>query len=178
MGVFRLVPLMLAALPAWADTAPYAGQDARSIAALPPERIAGLRAGAGLGYALPAELNGLPGPLHVLELAGDLALTDQQRTAVEAIRRAMLDRAVPLGERLIAAEGALDAAFSDGALTADRVADLTAEAATVEGELRAVHLAAHLETAPLLTPHQRMLYARLRGYDDPAAPHGGGHGGH
>ncbi|WP_308916201.1 hypothetical protein [Jannaschia sp. LMIT008] len=167
----------LSGLAAGAETAaPYAGLDGRDVATLPPERVAGLRAGAGLGYALAAELNGYPGPLHVLEHGAALDLTPQQRAAVEAIRARMLARARPLGEALIAAEAALDAAFEAGGLDPARLSALTVEAGTTEAALRAVHLEAHLETAPLLNRHQRMVYARLRGYDE--GGHGGGHGGH
>ena len=173
MMLRSLAALLVLAAPLSAETAPYAGRDADAVAALPPERVEGLRAGAGLGYALPAELNGLPGPLHVLELAPELDLTADQRDAAGAIRRAMLRRAVPLGERVIAAETALDAAFADPALTAARVAELTAEAGAAEAALRAAHLAAHLEMAPLLTRHQRALYARLRGYAGADGAHGG-----
>jgi transcriptional regulator with XRE-family HTH domain len=153
--------------------APYAGQDARPIAGLTVERVAGLREGAGLGYAQSAELNGFPGPQHVLELAGELDLTPQTVAAVEAIRASMRSRAQALGEALIAGEIALDALFSGPVAPApEAIVAQTARIAAIEGQLRAVHLVAHLETAPLLSPHQRMIYARHRGY----AAQGGAHG--
>jgi hypothetical protein len=49
---------------------PYAGQQTRAIKALSPEDLAGLLNGEGMGMAKAAELNGYPGPVHVLELAG------------------------------------------------------------------------------------------------------------
>ena len=49
---------------------PYAGQQTRAIKALSPEDLAGLLNGEGRGMAKAAELNGYPGPVHVLELAG------------------------------------------------------------------------------------------------------------
>jgi hypothetical protein len=52
---------------------PYAGMQARPVKALTEQQIADLRAGRGMGLALPAELNGYPGPLHVLELADGLS---------------------------------------------------------------------------------------------------------
>jgi hypothetical protein len=63
--------------------APYAGLEQRPIKALSAQQIADLKAGRGMGLALAAELNGFPGPLHVLELAAGLELTDEQRTKVE-----------------------------------------------------------------------------------------------
>jgi hypothetical protein len=54
---------------------PYAGQQTRSIKALSPEDIDELRNGTGMGLAKAAELNGYPGPLHVLALTTELRLT-------------------------------------------------------------------------------------------------------
>ena len=51
---------------------PYAGMQARPIKALSSEQIADLKAGRGMGLALTAELNGYPGPAHLLELADKL----------------------------------------------------------------------------------------------------------
>ena len=49
--------------------APYAGMTTRQVKALSEQQVADLRAGRGMGLALAAELNGYPGPMHVLELA-------------------------------------------------------------------------------------------------------------
>ena len=80
MKRFALLALILAATPVAADTAhqhsPYAGQEARDIKALSLEEIADLAAGRGMGLALAAELNGYPGPRHVLDLAPELGLED------------------------------------------------------------------------------------------------------
>jgi len=53
----------------------YSGLQQRSIKSLSDEQMADLRAGRGMGLALAAELNGYPGPAHVLELADKLELT-------------------------------------------------------------------------------------------------------
>ena len=152
--------------------APYAGLDRRQIKALAPERIEGLRAGDGLGYALSAELNDVPGPLHALEL--DLGLTDEQRAAIEAVQADMRAEARTHGKALIEAERALDAAFAGRTATPEDVERLTAMVAAIEGRLRAAHLNAHLATDPILTDEQREAYAAARGYGG----HGGGHTGH
>ena len=65
--------LVLAVCPhahAQQPAAPYAGYQQRPIKALSEQQIADLRAGRGMGLALAAELNGYPGPVHVLALAG------------------------------------------------------------------------------------------------------------
>lgn len=51
---------------AWAET-PYAGMQSRQIKSLSDRQIADLRAGRGMGF--PVELNGYPGPSHVLEVS-------------------------------------------------------------------------------------------------------------
>ena len=58
---------------------PYAGLQQRAIKALSDGQIADLRTGRGMGLALAAELNGYPGPLHVLELKDQLQLTADQK---------------------------------------------------------------------------------------------------
>lgn len=165
--------LITLASPVSADSQPYAGQDARAIKALSPERTAGLRAGAGLGYAKAAELNGWPGPLHVLELSNALDLSTAQVERIEAIRQDMLAEAKALGEAFIGAEAALETLFAENTPDEEAVLKATARIGVIEAQLRTVHLAAHLDTKPALTRHQRMIYARARGYGQ-----NGGHNGH
>lgn len=170
-----LIPWIFAglfALPAYANDAPYAGQEKREIKALAPEMVEDLLAGAGLGYAKAAELNGWPGPLHVLELADALALSGDQFAEIAAVREAMLSRARPLGEKLVDAEAALDALFAKGKPDPASISDASALIGSIEAELRAVHLTAHVATKPLLTRHQRMLYAQHRGYEGDHGHHG------
>src|SRR5690349_61947 len=57
---------------------PYAGQQSRSVKALAEEDIAALQNGDGMGMAKAAELNGYPGPRHVLALVTELRLTEAQ----------------------------------------------------------------------------------------------------
>jgi len=145
---------------------PYAGLQARPIKALSEQQIADLRAGRGMGLALPAELNGYPGPMHVLELAGPLALSDAQRAAVERQFEAMKVESIPIGERLIEQEAVLDQLFAARTATADNVAAAVAAIAETQGALRNAHLRYHLTTLALLQTDQVERYARLRGYGD------------
>ena len=85
---------------------PYAGMHQRAIKTLTEQQLADLRAGRGMGLALAAELNGYPGPLHVLELADRLELSSDQTQRVQALYTAMKREAVAAGEKLIAAEQA------------------------------------------------------------------------
>jgi hypothetical protein len=148
---------------------PYAGLESRPVKALSGERRAGLLAGAGLGYAMAAELNGHPGPKHVLELANELGLSAEQRSGVQASFDRMHAESVRLGAALVAAEEQLDRRFAHRHLDAATLAGLTAEIARLDGELRYAHLVAHLETDALLDAGQRARYAELRGYGQAGA---------
>ncbi len=136
---------------------------------MPPERVADLLAGEGAGYALAAELNHYPGPAHALELSDRLELTDEQTVALRRIRSQVHTRARPLGRRIVDLERQLDRAFRETAATDAEVERLTAEIAALEGRLRFVHLAGHVETKELLSRHQVTRYDELRGY---GADHG------
>jgi len=154
----------------------YAGQETRLIKSLSADDLEEIARGGGWGLARAAELNGVPGPTHLLELADEIGLTDQQREDIEAIRQQMQADAITAGERFVAAEQALDAAFQQGAPDADMLERLVAEAGQARSALRLVHLNAHLLTLPLLTDAQVSRYSVLRGYsDDPCASVPDGH---
>jgi len=142
----------------------YAGHGPRAVAALSEEDVAALRSGAGMAMALPAEMNGYPGPAHVLELADRLDLTPDQSATAGRLRAEMAARAVPLGAEVIAAEAALDLLFSSSIATPEAVAEASGRVGRLRGELRAVHLAAHIGMRDALSEDQRRRYARLRGY--------------
>lgn len=148
-----------------AHASPYQGLEAREIKALDAERVQGLLEGEGLGLALAAELNGWPGPRHVLDMGAELGLTDEQRAGVERVREAMAARARELGAAIVELEKTLDRRFAHDHINPEVLAELTGEIARLEGELRGVHLAAHLETRALLEPSQIETYNRLRGYE-------------
>lgn len=150
---------------------PYSGQQTRAVASLSDEDVKGFLDGRGMGLAKSAELNGHPGPMHVLELAGELKLTPEQRQLVEAAFERMKARAKALGEAYVRAEKAVDQAFKSGTADAREVAARVAEANRLLGEVRLSHLLAHVETTPVLTPEQRARYAELRGYGGSAHQH-------
>jgi Spy/CpxP family protein refolding chaperone len=143
---------------------PYAGLEGRPIKALSDQQIADLRAGRGMGLALAAELNGYPGPMHVLELADSLDLSGQQRAKMQELFAAMKAEAIPVGERLIAQEAELDKAFAGKTITAATLASFTEAIGATHAALRQAHLKYHLFTVELLTPAQIQRYTELRGY--------------
>jgi hypothetical protein len=148
---------------------PYAGMESRTVKALSDRQIADLRAGRGTGLALAAELNGYPGPAHVLDLADDLKLSDEQRARTRALLDAMKAETIPIGERIIAEETVLDQLFRERRVSEASVARSTKRIAAAEGELRYAHLRYHLAMIDVLSSQQISRYRELRGY---AAAHG------
>ncbi len=156
--------LSLSTLAAAVTPSPYAGQEARSIKALSAEEQADLLAGRGMGFAKAAELNGYPGPAHVLELAESLSLNPEQRAETEALFKSMETKAKTLGQQLVDAERELDALFARKQVTPAQLDAATARIGTLQGKLRAAHLEAHLAQTRILSPGQVARYGVLRGY--------------
>ena len=146
------------------EISPHAGKQSRQIASLSDMDIAAIRKGTGWGLALPAEINGAPGPRHVLDLAEPLDLNDDQIAQMTTVFEEMKRSAISAGEKFIAAEKALNDAFQRGGLDQGELARLVEQAGEARAGLRLVHLSAHLKTLPVLTEEQVALYAQLRGY--------------
>jgi Spy/CpxP family protein refolding chaperone len=155
------------------EASPYTGLQGREIKALSAEEIKGLTAGEGMAQSLAAELNGYPGPRHVLELARELKLSEAQRASAADLEVEMKRAAVTLGNEVVALEAELERLFRAGQADAGAIDRLSAEIGAKRGALRAVHLRAHLEMAAALSPEQRSRYMHLRGYGDGNAS--GGH---
>jgi Spy/CpxP family protein refolding chaperone len=144
---------------------------ASEIRGMDAETIEGYLAGSGLGMALPAELNGYPGPRHVLELAEDLKITPEQQRQVQHLFDQMQPQAIDLGKQILEAEAALEQAFRTETITEATLEQQLAETGRLEAQLRFIHLRTHLATLDILSPHQVMAYNRLRGYDEMPAGH-------
>jgi Spy/CpxP family protein refolding chaperone len=162
--LFPVVALCAVTASASFGQTPYAGQQARPIKALSDQQVADLQAGRGMGLALAAELNGYPGPSHLLELASQLGLSDDQRRRIQGLFDAMKAETIPIGERLISEEKTLDAMFATHTATPAAIATATAAIGDTQARLRAAHLKYHLSTVELLQPEQVQRYAELRGY--------------
>ena len=153
----------------------YVGQETRAIKSLSPQEIEGYLAGKGMGLAKAAELNGYPGPAHVLELAEQLALTTGQRTQTEALFEDMQAKAIAVGRELIAKERALDELFAMKAISVEGLQDALSRIAGLQAQIRAIHLQAHLAQVETLSPQQVVRYNEMRGYShvdkQPTHPH-------
>jgi CheY-like chemotaxis protein len=148
-----------------APPTPYAGLHKRAVKAHSDEEIADLRAGRGMGLALPAELNGYRGPVHVLELGDGIGRSAEQRARDQAPHAAMRAEARRLGERLIAQETDLDRLFAEKRITPENLQAARAAIGATQAALRAAHLRYHLATLAILTPHQAITAAQASAYD-------------
>lgn len=146
---------------------PYAGEETREVKSLSPEDVRQLRGGAGWGLAKAAELNGYPGPIHLLELKAELGLSPQQIAAISAIYEAMRSDAIRLGEELIRREEGLESRFRRRTIDEAALREALDGIAAARRDLRFVHLSAHLKIMPHLTEQQVAAYWTLRGYGTP-----------
>ncbi len=156
---------------------PYAGEETREIRTLSEEDIRQLENGEGWGLAKAAELNGLPGPAHVLEMAdrGEMHLNADQLARIRSLYQEMKDRATLVGLKLIEQERNLNNRFAAEEMTETELRRLLTQIGETTAELRYIHLSTHLETFPVLSPHQIEAYNRIRGYSatGPESAHGG-----
>ncbi len=155
-----------------AEQAEQAEHHAIEAAGLDEAEIAGLLAGAGMDQALAAELNGYPGPKHVVELAEKLELTPDQLAQAQQLVASTVARSKELGMQIVHQEEALSAAFADGAIDEDKLSQMVGEIGRLRAGLRLNHLSAHLKMAGILSEAQRDRYSELRGYS--AEEHHGG----
>src|SRR5438445_11506302 len=163
---FLVATICLYTPAAWAGEAlsPYSGQETREIKAVSKDEITGYLSGDGMGFAKAAELNHYPGPKHVLELADQLQLSEEQRRKTQAVFEEMSLKAVNLGKQLVQKEQLLDSRFADANISDVDLGQLVTDISILYGKIRAVHLQAHLAERALLTADQLTRYDALRGY--------------
>ena len=167
LKVVALLALSMVVAASAAQPTPHAAGQGRGIKAFSPAQIEDYLKGRGMGMALPAELNGYPGPRHVLELADELDLSADQRARTEQLFEHMRLTAVELGEEILTREALLDELFASGTATETAVDDVTEALGRLNGQLRAHHLRYHLAMRDLLEPRQIEQYQRLRGHASP-----------
>jgi hypothetical protein len=143
---------------------PYADLTARTIKSLSGDQLADLQDGRGMGLSLPAELNGYPGPKHVLELGDQLGLSAGQRQSTTRLIDAMSAEAIAIGKDIITLEAKLESLFADRTANQEQVRDIVDRVGAAQASLRYVHLKYHLAMRGEMTAEQVLHYATLRGY--------------
>lgn len=88
----------------------------------------------------------------------------------------MAGRAVELGGEIVDRGAPARRVFAGRAIDFETLVESTEELGQLQGRLRGVHLAAHVEMFEVLTEEQRALYMEARGYGaerqhDPARRH-------
>jgi Spy/CpxP family protein refolding chaperone len=149
---------------------PYAGQESREIKSLSSEDLDGYMSGKGMGLAIAAELNGYPGPAHVLEKAAELGLTADQKQRTEALFKSMTTKDIPLGRSLVEEERNLDRLFATKNISQSALEHSLKRIGELQRQVRQSHLEAHLTQATILTQEQMTKYTALRGYSDGTQP--------
>ena len=145
-------------------SSPYRGEQAREIKALSADEQSAWLEGRGAGLAKAAELNGHPGPMHVLEHAGELGLSASQQQETRALLERHKAEVRRLGAELVEAERRLDELFKTRHATPAAVTELTQAIGQLQARIRASHLVTHIEQTRLLRADQVAAYDRLRGY--------------
>jgi hypothetical protein len=167
--ILTLIPFSSFSASKHSHRSKYVGQERRETKSLSESDIEELKNGRGWGLAKAAELNGVPGPIHLLEMKEEIKLSPQQIRKIEDVYQRMKGEAIPLGLELIELEGKLNDHFAKKDITEKLLNKLLGEIAQIYKKLRYTHLAAHLETPNIVTPEQIALYNKLRGYssEDP-----------
>lgn len=142
----------------------YIGQEYEKIKSLSSEDVKELLNGEGWGLAKAAELNGFPGPAHLLQMKEELELSQKQIGQIEQLYEEMRKEAIPLGAKLIELERELNKSFANRTIDEQRLKDLLGLIADIHEKLRHVHLSAHLKTPAILNSLQIDNYNKLRGY--------------
>jgi Spy/CpxP family protein refolding chaperone len=136
------------------------GHQAAQACAVEFDKVVG--EGRGFGMAFAADQNGYPGPMHVLELKDRLKLTADQEAKAQALMHAMFIESKPKSARLLEVEAKLRRLFAERTADDGAVRAAVAEVERARGEVRLVHLLAHLKTRQLLTEDQRRIYHEAR----------------
>lgn len=144
----------------------YTGEVDRVIKSLSAKEIEDLTLGNGMGLAKAAELNGYPGPKHVLEMQKQLFLEKEQLTSINQIFEDMKSQAQSQGQKLISLEKELNDYFSNTTITNDILETTSKKIAEAKSNLRYIHLSAHIKTTEVLSKSQIKKYNQLRGYAD------------
>lgn len=174
IGLMFVVPIIALVIsqhnsPKPVISSPYIGQENRGIKALSQADIEGLLDGAGTpfgGMAKPGELNGYPGPRHVLDAyeLGEFELEAKQHQLIQDLYEEMRKDAIELGEQIIRIEQEIDNAFKDKTINEAFLQDKVTASGNLYSNLRVVHLKYHLAMVDILSSVQVAEYNNLRGY--------------
>src|SRR5712692_5396150 len=149
---------------------PYATLPGAGATGLLPQEVEGLTKGEGMALAMAAELNGYPGPRHLLDAAAaGQDLRPDQREALTRLYDGMMAEAKGKGQEILRAEEELAMRFRHSHIDEAGLREILGQIGQLRAGLRLIHLRTHLETGALLTPDQIARYKAVRGYDSGGA---------
>lgn len=156
-------------------TSPYVGEESNPVKYLSTKDIELLQAGSGMalgGLAKSAELNGYPGPRHVLDAhkEGQFNLSNEQEERIQNLFESMQQEAISHGTALIEAEETLDRMFQEKEISEENLKSQLEILSSIQAQLRGVHLSAHLSMMEILTDEQIQRYQEVRGYSTSSNP--------
>ncbi len=167
------------------DPAPDSAEQVDDVKSLTERDLRQLRSGRGMGAGRVAELNGYPGPLHVLELAAELELTEEQVEQTQLAFAEMSTAAIATGAEIIEAERRLDEVFAAHDAEPESVQTALTQIGVMRARLRYVHVEAHMRMRDVLSEEQIEKYGLLRAESrgqgqghGQGQRHGQGHGQH
>ncbi|MDC1525045.1 hypothetical protein N8502_00550 [Gammaproteobacteria bacterium] len=163
---FLLTSFVLLADEKESHKSDYTGEVDRVIKSLSANDIKDLTLGNGMGLAKAAELNGYPGPKHVLEMQEELLLEKEQLTSIKLIFEEMKSQARSQGKIFISLEKSLNDHFSNATITNDTLESTLKNTSEAKNNLRYIHLSAHIKTTEILSKNQIKKYNQLRGYSN------------
>lgn len=128
------------------------------IKSLSAEEISGFSEGLGMGQAKAAELNGFPGPKHLLERTAELKLSGPQVASLEKLRTEMTAEARKYGAEVIESERVLNRLFVEDSANEESLSSAVQRAEEAKAKVRLAHLRTHLAAKKVLTDDQLKLY--------------------
>jgi len=160
--------ISLTSLSYASEKSQYMGQEHRQIKSLSASDINSLSNGKGWGLAKSAELNGIPGPSHLLELQDEIPLRPKQIKEINVLYTNMKNLAIPAGLTLIELERDLEIAFQTQNIDEQSLLSKLSNISDITRDLRYIHLSTHLATPSILDKEQIIRYNSLRGYTNVA----------
>jgi len=145
-------------------TSKYIGEEVREIKSLSEDDVNSLLQGKGWGFAKAAELNGVPGPLHLLQMKNEIALKQSQIKNIKSVFNRMNLSAKEVGKQFVLSEKELNLAFFKRKISKEHLQKMLEKNGRLRTELRFIHLSAHLDMLDYLSEKQINQYNKLRGY--------------
>jgi hypothetical protein len=84
---------------------------------------------------------------------------------IDFLYQNMSNKAKSVGSAIMSLEQNMDEAFANKTMTIENRKLMLDKSADIYGQVRFVHLSAHLDTMQILTTEQIQMYNKMRGYD-------------